>query len=131
MAHAAGNFTVKAWDENTYADLGDSRKLTKATVVFALDGDLAGEATWDAVMCYRPDGTAVYTGFQQMMGNLSGQEGAFVLRADGEFANGEARSHWQIVEGSGTGALAGLSGSGESVATASPSGTFTLDYSLA
>jgi hypothetical protein len=130
MARAAGSFSVKSWDESTYQELGENGKLTKATVAFALEGDLTAEATWDAVMCYRPDGTAVYTGMQQMTGQLAGREGSFVLQADGEFADGEARSRWQIVTGSATGALAGLTGTGSSVATASPAGTFTLDYSF-
>ena len=131
MARAAGSFSVTSWDESTYQELADNAKLTKATVAFALEGDLAAEATWDAVMCYRPDGTAVYTGMQQVKGELAGREGGFVLRADGEFADGEARSRWQIVPGSGTGGLTGIAGTGTSVATAGPNGTFELDYSLA
>ncbi len=131
MAHAAGSFSVKSWDESTYQELADNAKLTKATVAFALEGDLAAEATWEAVMCYRPDGTAVYTGMQRVEGQLAGRDGSFVVQADGEFADGEARSRWQIVPGSGAGGLAGITGAGMSVATASPSGTFELDYSLA
>jgi hypothetical protein len=131
MGHAAGTFSVKAWDESTYQELPDNAKLTKATVAFALEGDLTADATWDAVMCYRPDGTAVFTGMQRMTGLLDGREGSFVLQADGEFTGGEARSRWHIVPGSGTGGLAGLTGSGASVATKTPPGTFELDYSLA
>jgi hypothetical protein len=131
MSDATGRFTVRNWDENTYSELGQNSKLTKVTVTFAFDGDLAGEATWDAVMYYRPDGTAVFTGFQQMTGTLDGHDGSFVVQADGEFVSGEARTRWQVVDGSGTGALAGLTGSGEAVATATPPGTYTLDYSLA
>lgn len=130
MTHAAGSFSVQSWDESTYLDLGDNAKLTKATVAFALDGDLTAAATWDAIMCYRPDGTAVYTGLQRITGTLAGREGSFVLKADGEFADGEARSQWQIIEGSGTGALTGLTGTGSAVATASPTGSFSLDYAL-
>jgi Protein of unknown function (DUF3224) len=130
MAHAAGSFSVKSWDESTYQDLGEPSKLTRATVAFSLEGDLTAEATWDAVMYYRPDGTAVFTGMQHVTGQLAGHEGSFVLQADGEYIEGEARSRWQIVEGSGTGGLAGLTGTGSSVATASPPGTFTFDYNL-
>lgn len=130
MAHAAGTFTVRSWDENTYQELGGGAKLTKATVTFGLHGDITGEATWDSVMCYRPDGTAVYTGFQRVQGELAGVDGSFVVRADGEYADGKARSRWQVVEGSGTGGLAGLTGSGEAVAAATPPGSFTLDYDL-
>jgi hypothetical protein len=130
MAHAAGTFTVASWDENTYQELNDDAKLTKATVTFAMAGDINGQATWDAVMCYRPDGTAVFTGFQRVEGHLGGAEGSFVVRADGDFAGGEARSHWEVVTGSGTGSLAGLTGSGSSAATATPPGTYAFDYDL-
>jgi hypothetical protein len=130
MAQATGSFTVASWDESTYQELSGDAKLTKATVTFSLTGDITGEASWDAVMCYRPDGTAVYTGMQRVDGTLAGLEGSFVLQADGEFADGAARSRWQIIEGSGTGGLAGLTGSGSAVATAEPPGTFTLDYDL-
>lgn len=130
MATATGSVTVAAWNEDTYRDLGNDAKLTKATVTFALDGELAGEAAWDAVMCYRPDGTAVFTGYQLFTGQLGGATGSFVARADGDYAGGAARSHWEIIEGTGTGAFTGLSGSGEFVATATPPGTYTLDYRL-
>ncbi len=130
MAHAAGTFTVAGWDENTYRELGGDAKLTKATITFAMTGDLSGDATWDAIMCYRPDGRAVYTGYQLVQGQLAGIDGSFVVRADGEFAEGEARSRWEVVEGSGTGGLAGLTGSGQAVATATPPGSFTFDYNL-
>lgn len=130
MAHAAGSFTVKSWDENTYQELDGDGKLTKASVAFAVEGDLTADATWDAVMCYRPDGSAVFTGYQQMTGQLAERTGGFILLADGEFVNGEARSRWQVVEGTGTGELAGLTGSGSAAATATPPGSYTFDFDL-
>ena len=130
MTHAAGTFTVASWDESTYRELDGDAKLTKASVTFAMEGDITGQAAWDAVMCYQPDGTAVYTGIQYVEGQVGGVEGSFALRADGEFADGKASSQWQVIEGSGTGGLAGLSGSGESVASATPPGTYSFDYNL-
>jgi len=128
MAQATGTFTVASWDESTYQDLGEGAKLTKATVTFGMKGDIAGKATWDALMCYRADGTAAFTGIQRVEGQLAGVDGSFVLQADGEYADGEARSRWQVITGTGTGGLAGLTGTGESVATATPPGSFTFDY---
>ena len=130
MTHAAGTFTVASWDESTYQELADGAKLTKASVAFTLDGDIAGQASWEAVMCYRSDGTAAYTGLQRVEGTVGGAAGSFVLQADGEFAEGEARSRWTVVPGSGTGALSGLTGSGSAVASATPPGSFEFDYTL-
>jgi Protein of unknown function (DUF3224) len=130
MATATGTFTVASWDESTYQELGDGAKLTKASVTFGMEGDITGKGSWDAVMCYRPDGTAVFTGLQRVEGRLAGADGSFVLLADGEYADGAARTRWQVITGTGTGGLAGLTGGGESVATATPPGSFTLDYEL-
>jgi Protein of unknown function (DUF3224) len=55
-----------------------------------------------------------------------------VMIADGGYNGGEARSAWRVIPGSGTGDLAGLAGSGVSVAAAGqPGGTYSLDYELA
>ncbi|HBW21088.1 MAG: DUF3224 domain-containing protein [Streptosporangiaceae bacterium] len=129
-AHAEGTSSVTAWNESTYQELDGKAKLTRATVTFSFSGDLAGEGSWDALMYYRSDGTAVFTGLQRVTGQIGGREGTFVLQADGSFAEGEARSRWQIVDGSGTGGLATLRGSGVAIATSEPPGTFSLDYEL-
>ena len=42
MAQATGTFTVKSWEENSYAELASPVKLTEASVAFGYDGDLDG-----------------------------------------------------------------------------------------
>ena len=125
-ARAEGTFTVTSWAEDTYQELEGKGKLTKATVGYRLSGGIEG----DAIMCYRDDGTAEYTGMQRLTGEIAGRAGTCVMVADGTYSDGEARGTWRVIEGSGTGALAGLRGSGTSVATSEPPGTFTLDYEL-
>lgn len=128
--HAEGTFTVSSWDENAYAELEGKGKLTKATVAFDFTGDLTAHGAWDAVMCYRPDGTAVFTGMQRMTGEVGGRAGSFVALANGTFEGGEARTAWQVIDGSGTAELAGLRGQGSSLSSSSPGGTFSFDYEL-
>lgn len=127
---AEGKFTVTSWDESTYAELAGEAKLTKARMTFAWTGDLQAESTSDTLMCYRADGTAVYTGLERIVGELGGRSGSFVLLASGAYAGGEARTTWHVIDGSGTGDLAGLSGEGMAVAASGPGGTFSLDYDL-
>lgn len=128
--HAEGTYTVISWDENTYQELDGSAKLTRATVAYHVVGDLTAEAAWDAVMYYRDDGTAVFTGFQRMVGTLDGRSGSFVMRADGSYGDGEAKSTWEVIDGSATGELAGLRGVGTAVATSTPPGTYSFDYEM-
>ncbi len=130
MSKATGAFTVASWDEDTYSELDGGGKLTKARVTFGFTGDLEAQGDWDALMCYQEDGTASYTGFQRTAGTLAGRQGSFVLRADGAFQAGEARSSWQVIDGSGSGELRGLRGSGSSVSGGGSGGTFTFEYEL-
>lgn len=129
--HAAGTFTVASWEEDTYQDLAGQEKLTKARMGFRLTGDLAGDLVSDSLMYYREDGTAEYTGLQRFTGQIAGRSGTCVMIADGGYNGGEARSSWRVIPGSGTEDLAGLAGSGVSVAAAGqPGGTYSLDYEL-
>ena len=129
-ARAEGTFTVTSWAEDTCQELDGKAKLTRATVGYRLSGDIEGDATWAALMFYREDGTAEYTGLQYVTGQIAGRAGTCVMVAEGGYADGAARGTWRVIPGSGTGALAGLRGSGTSVATSEPPGTFTLDYEL-
>lgn len=129
-AQATGTFTVSSWDESTYEDLGDAGKLTKARVTFGFEGDLQAQGAWEAVMCYRDDGSAYFTGLQRVVGRLAGRDGSFVLRADGTFESGTARTSWQMIDGSATGELRGLRGTGVAVSTGGSGGTFEFDYEL-
>jgi len=130
MGAATGKFTVLSWDEDTYAELGNGGKLTKAHVTFGLTGDLEAQAEWDALMCYRDDGTASFTGYQRTDGVLGGRSGSFVIRGDGTFEAGVATTNWQVVDGSASGELRGLRGTGTAVAAGGPGGTFTFEYEL-
>jgi Protein of unknown function (DUF3224) len=128
---AEGTFKVTSWDENTYEELDGKEKLTKASMVFGYTGGLEATGKSETLMFYREDGTAAYIGLEHMAGRLGGRSGGFVLRAEGAFENGAARTTWHVVPGSGSGDLRGLRGTGTAVAeSGQPGGTFTLDYDL-
>jgi Protein of unknown function (DUF3224) len=112
---ATGSFTIKSWDEQPFAELDGAPKLTQARVTTTYRGDLDGEGTSALVMAY--DGAdASYAGYERVVGSLGGRSGSFVLRLAGGFEQGAASTDWTVVEGSGTGGLAGLRGEGGYVA---------------
>ena len=128
---AEGTFKVTSWDENTYQELDGKEKLTKASLVFGYAGDIEATGKSETLMFYREDGTAAYTGLEHIAGRIGDRSGSFVLRADGAFDGAAANTTWQVVDGSGSGDLRGLRGSGTAVAASGqPGGTFTLDYEL-
>ena len=108
---ATGSFTIKGWDEQPYAEAEGAPKLTHARVVTTYSGELDGEGTGGLLMAY-DQADAAYTGYERFTGSLGGSSGSFVVRLDGGFDNGVAKTSWTVVEGTGTGDLTGLTGEG-------------------
>jgi hypothetical protein len=129
--HAEGTVSIASWDEQPFAEIDDTRNLTTTTVSQKLQGDIEGEgsATWLSV--YFADGTAEYAGYQRIVGTVSDTEGSIVARITGGYDGTTARSDWTLVEGTGTGGLEGMTGSGVSEATSDATPTYSLDYDIA
>lgn len=124
---------IASWDESPVEEYGDGSKLTRAQVALT-DGD-GGLASGSAGLLawYRPDGASSYVTVMRLTGRLDGRAGSFVLRGEGAFDGTTASGQMTIVPGSGTGELAGISGTCESVSTHAdyPFMPLTLTYDLA
>lgn len=112
---AKATFVSKAWDEKVYTAVDGERKLTRTHATFAYTGDLEGEGTVEYLMAYSPDGLGSFVGLERIVGRLAGRSGSFVVQHMGAFDPKSVSNHWQIVPGSGTSELEGLSGGGEVV----------------
>ena len=128
---------IASWDEKPYREFDDGRKYTRADVVLkgaeeAGPGDRFTAGTFEALMYYRADGTSEYVTLTELSGTLDGRTGTFVARGRGGFDGKSASGESQIVEGSGTGELAGISGRLVSVSTHEdfPNMPLTLTYQL-
>lgn len=127
---AKSTFEVKNWDEKTVNEVDGKLKVTRASVIFAYQGDLVGESSMEYLMAYREDASATVLGLERVSGRLDGKEGTFVLESRGGYANGTASGDLTIVEGSGTGELAGIRGHGTSTATSDGKTAFELEYEM-
>lgn len=128
--HAAAKFEVKSWDEKPFSEEPGSPKLTRATVVESLDGDIVGEETTEYLMAHLSDESASFVRLTRVVGKIGGRSGSFVLQGSGTCADGTAKGDFFVVRGSGTGELKGLRGKGGFHAQREPRGTITLDYEL-
>jgi hypothetical protein len=125
-------FKIESWDEKPYRELADGTKFTRADVALTgADGGLTA-ASFEGLMYYRADGTSSYVTLMQISGMLDGHTGSFVLRGTGTYDGTAARGESQVVPGSGTGELAGLSGTATSVSTHSdyPFMPLALNYDV-
>lgn len=116
---ATATYSVKKWEESTLHQISPETKTTRASVEYELTGSLEGRATVEYLMFYshadekdQHNSTAVYTGLIRFEGKLNGRAGSFVMKDDGTFKGGAAESTLKILEGSGTGELKGISGTG-------------------
>lgn len=133
---AKGTYTVKKWDETTYCQISPEMKMTKASVEYEFSGDIEGSASVEYLMFYRHfdandqhNSLASYVGLIRFDGRLAGKSGSFVMKDDGVFEGGAARSALTINEGSGSGSLAGIAGT--AVYRADRTGChFELEYIL-
>jgi hypothetical protein len=125
---ATGTFKIESWSEDGYGELDGGGKLTRARVEQAISGAIEGAGAVEWLMCYRPDKTADFVGFQRIDGRIGDRSGSVVLTSNGTFDGQEARGDLAIVAGSGTGDLRGLRGTGRFTAPLGSEASVTLDY---
>lgn len=107
MTTSRGQFTI------TMA--APTSDLDGATHRFAFTKQWSGdlEATGRGVMLSGGDpatGNAGYVAIELVEGTLGGRRGTFLLQQFGDLDEGRETLHYQVVNGSGTGELAGLAG---------------------
>jgi len=90
-------------------------------------GDITGTSLVKAIMLVTENsGPAVYVGVERFNCSLHGRQGTFLLTHTAFMPDPLQITRWQIVPGSGTNGLAGISGAGE----IQPGHHFRLEYSL-
>ena len=100
---------IKSWDEKPYREFDDGRKLTRAEVQLG-GNDGIDSAAFEALMIYRADGTSSYVSVMELTATLDGHHGSFQLQGTGSYDGTTASGEYQVVDGTGTGGLSGLTG---------------------
>jgi hypothetical protein len=128
---ANAHFAITSWDERPYSEGSDLPKLTRASVVKTLTGDIEGEGRVEYLMMYRADGTATFVGLERVTGRIGDRAGSFVLERSGVFEDGQAKESYAVVPGSATGNLRGLVGDGSTAVGHGMQHPFALHYEFA
>ncbi|MYT27476.1 MULTISPECIES: DUF3224 domain-containing protein [unclassified Streptomyces] len=109
-----GRISYANWEEHPVGSDATSPRLARASVVNTFSGGIeAARTSCEYTIVYTSDKTGTFTGLQLLTGRLDGREGTFVVAENGGFdADGTVHGTFEVVPGSATGELAGLSGSG-------------------
>lgn len=130
MTKARGTFRVESAEEDAYEALADGVRLTHAQGKQSFTGDIKGDGTVHWLILYRPDKTAQLVGMQRIAGTIGSRRGTVVLTAQGTHDGKGSRITLEVVPGSGSGDLAGISGKGTFENPGRKTGTYELDYSF-
>ncbi|MFB6888421.1 DUF3224 domain-containing protein [Kitasatospora sp. NPDC056327] len=122
---AKGTLDVSDWEEAVTAEGEGRSKQANAHCLSTFTGDLQGTGRADWLLVYVGDGTA-FVGTQRFEGTLGGRSGSFVLRTRGSYTETGVEVEWEVVPGSGSDELAGLTGEG-----GYRNADYTLEYTLA
>ena len=137
MTRAVASFEVTGWDqgepESDAAGAGGPT-LSHATVLKRFAGDLDAESEARLLMC-QADTTDIaagagYIAREVVRGTLAGRRGTFVMQHWGLSSRGTEQTGGQIVPGSATGGLEGLTGSVEISVDGGGAHTLTIEYDL-
>jgi Protein of unknown function (DUF3224) len=129
MPSATGTFEITELHEDPYHERDGEPRLTRAGGTQRFSGDIEGDGVVEWLSCYLPDGARLL-GLQRIEGSVGGRSGAFVIEATSDHNGAQSRGSWRIVDGSGTGELAGIAGRGSFDAPGGRSVTYRLDYEL-
>jgi hypothetical protein len=125
-----GEFEVKSWDERPAEGLEGTVKVATARIGQNFTGGIEAQTVADMVMTYRRDGTAEFVGHHRVIGRVGRRSGSFVMRASGSYDGSEARTDFEVIEGSGTDDLEGVTGSGHAGAGHGATGNYSFDLDI-
>jgi hypothetical protein len=132
MGRITTRLRIAAWDEKPIAEFDDGSRITRASVTLSDPADGLESGTVESVMFYRPDGTSHYVNVMRLAATLDGRSGSFVLSGEGDYDGTTASGTSDVVAGSATGDLVGISGSCTSTSTHAdyPHMPLDLNYTL-
>ncbi len=109
---ASGAFEVTSWQPEA-VDEGPGAALGRVTLAKTFTGALTGTSTVSMLTVADGEGNpVVYVAVERFTGELDGREGSFVLHHSAPGSHGE-RLAVRVVPGTGSGELAGLTGTFE------------------
>jgi len=111
-SQATCTFEGKTWDESAYDEPDGLPKLARVSATNTYSGGIEGTGTVEYLMMYQDSGTASFVGLERITGRIGERAGSFVVQHTGNYKDQTATVSLTVVQGSGTGELAGLRGSG-------------------
>ncbi len=129
MTTTTGRFDLTSWDEEVVDDNTEGAKLVRARNTKSFEGGITGTSAAELLQAIAGE-TGAYVAMERVTAAVDGRKGTFVLRHSAlQTADGQGDMRVDVVPGSGTGELAGLTGT-LTIALVDGEHTYTFDYTL-
>lgn len=130
MTTTTGRFDLTSWVEEAYDD-ADGARLVKVRNTKTFEGGISGTSSTELLQAIAGDGGAAYVGMERVGGEVDGRKGTFVLRHSASMtADGGGDMRVDVVPGSATGDLAGLTGELTITMTPEREHSYSFAYAL-
>jgi hypothetical protein len=127
---AVSPFNLDSFDGDSISDT-DGVGIGRAQISKTFTGDLVGTGVVEMLTTVCGEsGSRAYVAMERIEGTLAGRTGSFVLHHSATATASGQSATWTVVPDSGTGELAGITGTGDIAIAPDGSHTFTLDYDL-
>lgn len=103
-------FTNTDWNERVYTDQQALPRLSTVEATNTFTGVISGEGVLRYTMIYLTEETGHFTGMQTITGSVANRIGTFTVREEGSWQGAHITSTMTVIEGSGTGDLAAITG---------------------
>ncbi|GAB3166903.1 DUF3224 domain-containing protein [Amycolatopsis stemonae] len=107
---------MKNWEEKIVSGTEGGPRVAYAHASMAYEGVVEGESICDLLLYYAGEGyesgKTTSPSFERFDGKVDGREGTFIVKHEFTFDAQGIASTFEVVPGSGTGELAGLTGRG-------------------
>ncbi|HEX4065339.1 MAG TPA: DUF3224 domain-containing protein [Acidobacteriaceae bacterium] len=112
MQQATGTFEVKLVPQKADNAQAEAAGLGRMALDKQFDGALAATSQGEMLSILdREKGSGGYVAMERVTGTLDGRKGSFILQHNATMNRGEAEMNIVVVPDTGTGQLAGISGS--------------------
>ncbi|HEV2228104.1 MAG TPA: DUF3224 domain-containing protein [Steroidobacteraceae bacterium] len=129
--HASGPFEVKVTPQKPDTQIARTANLGRLTIDKRFHGDLEASAKGEMLAAQSEvKGSAGYVALERVTGKLQGRSGSFVLLHAATMKRGAPESTITVVPDSGTGELAGLTGSMRIKVAADGSHSYEFDFRI-
>lgn len=127
-SNTEGVFQITSWDETSYIEADDDSKQSHAKITQAYTGAIEGSSELQYLMSYQAAGSAIFVGFETVVGSVDGKSGSFVLQHNGKFESGVASSNFSVVPNSGKGGLVNIQGAGSFISGEHGKANYTVKF---